>query len=372
MNKAVCLALLGLITATCAQAADQSLSVPTAIEHDTNPRMTAAGSSALTRYRLIPQYNWQWQRERDAVTLSGRLLLERSSDTAQSQNRHDPSLDGSWQRETAFGSFSAKAGFRSESSRVAALTENGQLVADATRFTRTYGGQYAHTLSEFDTLSVDLSGQDVNFTQRAQVDYKTASIGLRYARKLSEVLEASASATASRYSADKTTAVVALPNSRNHGLTLGLRYQLASTLDVQGQTGVLFIPAGSGGSASGRTLQGSLSFSHQGERLSSTLSASRSASVSASGGYAISDSLRIQESYALTEDTQVGVQASHQRTGGTLPSQARSAGIDLNHRLAENWRLSINVQRREVESANLGTAAGALIGAQLVFTEPHF
>jgi hypothetical protein len=281
-------------------------------------------------------------------------------------------VEGSWQRQTEFGNLKLQAGFRSESSRVAALNENGQLVADATRFTRSYGGQYSHILSEVDTASLEIKGQDASFTKGAQAGYATTSLSMRYGRQLSDALEGSVSATASRYHAKETPGGSGPSRSRQQGISMGLRYQVASSIELQAQAGVLYIPADATRAKSSRSAQGSFSLTHQGERLTTSLSAGRAANVSAAGGYAITDSARIQETYALTEDTDVGLQASLQRTGGFLSSQSTSAGVDLNHRLAERWRLSFSIQRREVDNTTLGTASGTLIGAQLVFSEPNF
>ncbi|MEY2839500.1 MAG: hypothetical protein RJB60_1799, partial [Pseudomonadota bacterium] len=137
MKKFALLALVSLWASQLALAADQSVTLQTGVEHDTNPALRASGATpSITRYRLTPQYQKQWGSELDAYTLSARVLFERSSDTAVSQNRQDPSLDASWQRQTSRGSFRLQGSLTSASARSAALADTGQVVQDGTRISR--------------------------------------------------------------------------------------------------------------------------------------------------------------------------------------------------------------------------------------------
>jgi hypothetical protein len=374
MKKFALLALVSLWASQLALAADQSVTLQTGVEHDTNPALRASGATpSITRYRLTPQYQKQWGSELDAYTLSARVLFERSSDTAVSQNRQDPSLDASWQRQTSRGSFRLQGSLASASARSAALADTGQVVQDGTRISRSIKSDYSHALTEVDTLNLGANYQAVSFTKQSQTNYRETSASLKYGRQIAEKTDAFVEGVASRYEPGAQTTLTSPSASSKQTVSFGLRHQLASKFNLQGQAGLLRIPGNGSSTKSGQGWQGSLSLNHQGDRFSGSLQAGRAGSVNnLDGGYVVTDSLRVQESYLLAEDTQIGAQASFQRTNSVTTSKSTSAGVDLNQRLGEFWRLNVNVLHREVSSANQGVASGALIGAQLVFTEPNF
>lgn len=364
-----CTASMAVVHA--APPSQQSFSITTGVERDSNITLSAVKDTPVTRWRATPRYERRWFVGAHEWGFNAGAVIERSSDEAASQNRQDPSVGLRWQWSDAISAVNARIGFDDASARATALEETGQVVRDATRSTRSLSGGWTRALSAQDTVGADVSVQDVRFTEQAQVNYRNSALSARYSHRFSELMEGSINLRTSHYSPDTSAQFPLAASSRAHGLTMGVQRQLTPAVSFNGQLGALYFPSTRLNPNSTNTWQGNLGLTHEGSFLTSSVSLARATAIdNQAGGYTVNDSLRIQGLYALAENTSVGAVAGIQRADGTQGSDNVSLGLTLNHQLSEHWGFTLNLQHRRTSRDGQPDARSHLVGAQVSYSHP--
>lgn len=357
----------GVSSAWAAEPVQQSFSMPTGLEFDSNPELVAGQSDSVVRYRLLPQYTYT-RRSDDtewAVVLGARL--ERSSNTQISDHRQDPSAQFKWQQQTPTASWGVNAGYAKASTRTTEFEETGLVTADRTQTTQNLGATASQQLSERWSANTSLGYQVVDYDTVVLTSYTNTSLAAGLSYDWSEGEKLSFDLTGSHYSPDGGGLGTATRSSST-GAMFGYAANLSPAFDWRAQLGVVRVT----GNNADTTWQGNLQLNHKGERFTSGVSLGRSVAASGQvGGFTTSNALRLQSQYALSERSSAGVQYSQTRSASLTGNRTSTFGVNVSHELTPFWRLEATLQRKTANKPT-GQASASVVGLNLNYIHPDF
>lgn len=359
--------LPAVLLASGAAQADQwvhSITAPTSIDYDTNLPLTARNKRSVTRGIFVPTYNLTGTFGADEYKLGLGARIERSSDKRVSDDREDPNLSLAWRRITEKGEFGLNYRFEQASSRAAELEETGARSGDGTRTTHAIGGSWRHALSDRNSLTTALNYQDVSFKDSTSTDYTNTGLSLTYGHQWSERIEPFAFLSAGHYEPKSGTA----SSSDNYTLQGGVNYKASENLSLTAQAGVSRVD----GTNSDTGWLGSLVMRYAGRRYDYSLEAGRANTASGEGGFVQNDYLRAAWSYALSERTRLGLDASWRDSKGDQPNIYTQAGAWASYELSHFWSARAYATYKERREDGQASASGNIVGITLIYSHPDF
>jgi hypothetical protein len=365
----------GLAAPAWAQSQYQhNVSMPTGLEYDSNPRLTADDAGGVYRLRLSPSYTLLRKAGADELRLKLGAVVEQSSDTALSRNRQDGNAQVEWRREADAMFYVLRAAYEQSAARAALLEETGQLSDDGTRTTRSLGATLVRELDVRHSLSggVDLKWSRYDFGRTP--DNRLASANLEWSRALAPGQEGFVSGNVSHYAPDAAS-VPGLPASSGQstlqrGVMVGYRSQEPGGVwNWSVRAGV----ASYNGPFSDTSAQGEARLGYEGQRWSGSASVSHMPMANnLLGSFAPNTQARLRAEYRLTEFTRVAIDASHNRTKASQTDATRQLGLQVSTELSPQWRVSAQLRHTQVDrrSPTLASQASSRT-ASLVFTYLH-
>jgi hypothetical protein len=286
--------------------------------------------------------------------------IARSSNTALSLNREDPSVFFNWRRSGEAGEFGISARYDEAATRATEYGAAGAVVVDGTRTSRTLSATWSKPLSARGSLAADIAHTDISYQGGTYVDYATRSGGLRLSYEWDE-------RTAPFLSVSYVDQIPSRrASSHRTGSTLGLNLKISERLDCTVQAGKSTGSGVSGGSSQyGATVQ----YAGQLHRLS--VSADHQASPSGLGGFVTSDQISGSWSRELGERSSTGVTLNWRKNRSVTDEANRSLGAWVQYDLADSWSARAQYQRRMREGGRI-SASSNLLGVSLVYTRSSF
>lgn len=362
--------VLGLSVCLGTQAAEpsqQSFTVSTGWEYDSNPNLQTTDAQSVMRYRVLPQYAYKAIDQDTEWSVQLGAVLERSNRTAISNNRQDPNARLTWQQATPTGTWGANLSYAKASTRATEFEQSGLVVVDRTQTSKGLGGQWQQELSELWSANASVGHQWVDYDTVMLTSYQTisGSVGVGYALAADQKL--SLSLNGSHYSPKQSLGPVK-SSSSNASVMAGYTYSVSEQLELVAQVGAVRIT----GNNSGSDWQAALRLQHQGELITTALALERTVAPSGVlGGFTVSDTARVQETYAISERTSTSFSYSRTRNQQVQSSTTSTLGLSLNHELSESWKVSLSLQRKTADRST-GQASGQMAGVIFSYSDPDF
>lgn len=367
--------LVGSVCAHAQSLYQHSLSLSSGLTFDSNPRLDPEPSGSAYKLRLSPRYGLTRKAGADEFKLKLGTVVEQSSNTTLSRHRRDGDAQLEWHRESAAMLYGLRAGYEQSDARAALLEETGQLSADGTRRTRWLGATVSRQLDARHAVVGFLDAKWNRYDFGNAPDHRLVSAGWEWSRTMAEGQEWFVLGSLARYAPDTPGEQMAgasspAEDSQQRGLMLGVRSKVPGTSwDWLVRAGVVQF----NGPFSDTTAQAEARLGYQGLRWNTALAMSRlPVANNTLGSFATHQQARVRTEYALTEFTQLALDATHNRTTSTQTETAWVVGLQLSSEISPWWRVTAQVKRTEV---NRNLAAGDMRarsnGASLVFHYSH-
>lgn len=345
-----------------------SFTFTSGLEFDSNPSLSVANAS-VQRWRANPQYTLAQKGGAAEWSLMAAGQIERSSNTAISAHRSDPSLRFTWQNASPQGSLGLNASYVQASTRAAEFEESGFVTADRTQTTQALGLTWRHALAERHSVNTTFNHQWVDYDTPFLTSYSTTGGSAGWSFELSAQESLSLALNASRY-IPRYGGPGGVSSSSQWGVLAGYSASLTPTLQWQVQGGAVRVT----GLNPGSTWQGNVQLSHKGARLDSTLSLGRSVITSAtSTGFTPSNALRAQWAYAFSDRTNATFSIARTQTGSAAVPRttASTMAVGVSTEITSFWRAGLNVQYKTSSRAAV-RASAHVVSATLTYTHPDF
>lgn len=307
-----------------------AVALPMTVEHDSNPLLLTTNEKAVTRTIIAPDYTLLGNFDQDQWTFGLGINVERSSDTDVVSNREDPRLSFGWQRETEKGGYGLTARYIESSTLSTEVQETG--VTDSTDGTQklsNIGGNWRSAVTERSTLVNEIDLTHVEYDTTTLTNYDELTNRLSWLYQWNERVELFTRFDATRYEPKDDTNTFGSSNSYTG--VAGVNFQISERFTGSVYGGMNEVS----NSNSGPTGQGGANLRYTGERVESSVEASRSTIANGENGLVESDELRGNWSYLLDETSRVGVDGSWQKN-----QRGRAQYLSQIQRLCESGALA--------------------------------
>jgi len=345
---------------------DQSVSLPTSLEYDSNLPLSATKKQGVSRLIIVPAYSLVGTYGIDELKAGLGLHVERSSDQRVSMNREDPNLLLGWRRLTETGEFSLTTKYDQVSSRQAELQDTGRVATDSTRKTGSLGGVWRSAVTEFSTLTADADYKTVSYDAGTQTNFNNLSAGIKWDYAWSERIEPFLRFSVSHYDPDKTTATVA--SSDYYTVTGGVKMKASEHLEWTAQGG----PSRVSARTSDTGWQGSFDMQYRGDRYDAAFNMGRSMTVSGDGGFVAANRVTGTFGYTIDERSGAGFAASWQDNKGNNPNTMQQLGAWASHELSPLLHGRLYYQHKLRRQDGQPDASGDVLGVTLVYSPRGF
>jgi hypothetical protein len=344
---------------------NQSISLPTTLEYDSNLPLSARSKQGVSRLIAVPAYSLVGTYGNDELQAGLGLHVERSSDQRVSADREDPNLLFGWRRLTETDEFSLTSTYQEVSSRAAELENTGGISPDSTQKTGSLRGVWRSAVTELSTLTVDADYKTVSYDAGTQTDFNNIAAGISWNYIWSERIEPFLRFSVSHYDPDKTTATA--DKSDYYTATAGVKMKAAEHLEWTAQGG----PGKVSGRNGGTGWQGSIDMQYRGDRYDLTLNTGRSVTVSGDG-FAVADRIAGTFGYVIDERSVLGFSASWQDNKGDNPNTLQQMGAWASHELSPFWHARLYYHHRLRTEDRLPDASGDVFGVTIVYSPRSF
>lgn len=338
------LVVVGL-TQTTAYAAEWSLTAnanPSAT-YDDNVFLSQDEQSTML-YSITPTVVASRAVENSMVSVSAGYKFDRYSSVS-NIDREDPfiRLDGSYNTERS--SFGLNIGYQESSSRSTAEEDTGDFTTESTVRTRTIAPSFSHQLTEQDSVSINGSYSERDYSTSDFSDNDTVSITGGWNHVFTERLTGGLSATVSNYQAD---ALTFSSDDDTYGLSATAEYALSELWQLNGQAGIRRLNSErkftSGFKESDNSSGGTVDFSatRTGEIDTFTIGLSRGLIPSSTGDVNEQDRIHLAYSRNISDRLTAGLTASYQETTSALDSGSEKRE-NINVSPSLRWQLERNV-----------------------------
>jgi hypothetical protein len=365
LSLSTCLVMASIgIGVPLASNAQQSVSVPTEIEHSSNPALTSGQAVGVTRFRVAPQYTLTQQNGPTETQFSFGAVFERSSNTAVSNHRSDPNLSWSIEQVLPNGSLGLRAALSESSSRQEEFQETGLVASDATQRNSVLEGTWRRELSDVSRVEMGLGATKVQYDTSSLVGYREYRTFAGLTQDVFDETQLTA-----RWESSRLQPGHGAVHSSRSSLSVGVStrpsedYQLVAAAGTERTSGL----------GSARSPSSLLRLEYSGERVVSTLEWARSVAASgARGGYIGTRQLGWTAQYLLSERTSINLaisQARSQDAGGGVGSTWLAG---LRHSLSDFWSVEGRWGQSRTRPNAGGSATSNLVGLMLTFSHPDF
>jgi hypothetical protein len=346
---------------------NQSVSLPTTLEYDSNLPLSAPKKQSASRLILVPAYSLVGTYGIDELQAGLGLHVERSSDQRVSMNREDPNLLLGWRRLTETGEFSLTTTYDQVSSRAAELQNTGGITTDSTQTAVALRGLWRTAVTELSTLTADADYKTVSYDAGTQTNYNNLAAGIKWDYVWSERIDPFLRFSVSHYVPDKST-VTGGGTSDYYTVTGGIKVKASERLEWTAQGGP--------GMVSARTRdtgwQGSFDMQYLGDRYNVALNTGRSVTVSGNGGFNLADQIMGSVGYTIDERSSAGFTSSLQNNKGQTPNTMLQLGAWASHELSQFLHARLYYQHKLRSQNGQPDASGDALGVTLVYSPRGF
>lgn len=340
----------------------QQMSVPVALDYDTNTKMLPSDAKSIWRSTLSPHYLLTGVQGLNQWYADATMRIERTSDQAVSLNREDPSLDFGWRRELETGQVGIRLHYDEASSRVSQLDETGRSGSDNSRVSKSVTVDWQKQLSEKLSFSLSAETKKMTFDGGASPDSKSHSANATLSYLWSERIEPYLQAAVNRYQPEGGASA-----TNFYSLVAGLKWKIDDRLEAHFNGGANKISS----SVQDNGWQAGADFTYQAEKSSFTAGLVRSLKPSGNGGFIESDQLNGGWSYMLSDRSKAGLDAGMRKNHGGNQSETKRFTAWYSRELTPIWNLRASILHKTSNNASQD-AGGNVLGLSLVYSPPDF
>jgi len=363
---------------------EQSFSVPLGLVYEDNPRLAENDPQSVRRTTLSPEYSVKVTQDLNEWSGKFQLGLERSSDTAVSADREDPSIQLGWTHLYETGELGLSASFRERSSRssefafadsepesepfpgadVDSDTGTGQLAEDNTQQTKVLSLSWRNALSERYSLLLNASASKVMYEEASATltGNRNQSMSAQLSYSYNERIEPFARLSFSRFEPDSDAG-----RTDTRSLDLGVDWRISDRFKVNGGVGV----NGTRGETTDSGWQASLDVAYEVQRSNYKLTLSRSRSPSSAGVVNETNQLRAGWTYDLSELENIGINLSWQESLSVNPSKSSQLNASYSRQLSPDWGLQLSARYRERDD-DMTRASSSSVSANISYRFSEF
>jgi hypothetical protein len=344
--------------------------LPVETEYDSNIQMVENNKESVMLYKFIPRISFIGRDELDTYKLDAGLLVQRSSNERLSEDREDPNLALSWQREFDRGSFSLSTDYSKSSSRTSEFTQSGVVFNDGTTISRTYNASLAYALSDKLNWASVLGYRTNRYTgSNLLSDYNSKYLNTKFSYLYNEKLTPFVSYAIDRYEQDGSSSTIVSNtnggNSISSNYTAGFSYQIDPKLILDMSAGVNHV------NSNGSDWIGSTGLSWTLEQSTLAAKLYRDVSASGLGGFQKSDNFTMAYAYQVTQNDSVGVDTSWNKNKSINDTDSKEVGVWYTKNLSDSWSFRTHARYRNLKGSNQD-ADGYLLGVLFGYNKPNF
>ncbi|MGV3583217.1 MAG: hypothetical protein ACO1N8_13025 [Methylophilus sp.] len=344
--------------------------LPVETEYDSNIQMVENNKKSIMLYKFIPRISFIARDELDTYKLDAGLLIQRSSNEKISEDREDPNLGLSWQREFDRGSFSLSTDYSKSSSRTSEFTQSGLVFNDGSTISRSYNGNVTYALSDKIAWASGLGYRTHRYTgSNLLSDYNSKYFNTRFSYLYSEKLTPFVSYSIDKYEQDGSSTVIVSNNNGGNSISnnysAGFSYQIDPKLNLDMSAGVNHV------NSSGSEWIGSTGLNWTYEKSTLTAKLHRDVSASGLGGFQKSDNFTMAYAYQITQNDSAGVDTSWNRNRSINDTDSKDIGVWYSKNLSDSWTFRTHARYRNLKGSNQD-ADGYLLGVLFGYNKPNF
>ncbi|MDO8903160.1 hypothetical protein [Hydrogenophaga sp.] len=343
--------------------AQNAITVPIEVEHNSNPSLVPDGDSAI-RYRVSPRYTMTRQDgpTRSVFSLGG--VVERSSNTRVSANRADPNIGYLHEVTSPTSVLTLNASLEKTSSRTAEFEETGLVTEDGTLQTGLLGARWVGQLTDRTEVELAAGYADLRYDLPLLIGYTEVNAEGIHRWQLSEGNRLEVVGTVARLNPKND-----VQRSSRQGIVLGYETVLNPSVTLGANLGAVR----STGVRRGNDAVGGVQVTYEGERLGSELAWARSVAPSGTiGGYALSQSFTWGLSYAVSESTTLTSGVARTRALDIDGGSGSSVSVGLRSELTPHWSMNMRLEQLRATTGSGVRARSTAVGVGFVYSHPDF
>lgn len=341
----------------------KSVSLPLAVDYESNPRMSASGNS-VWRTSVSPGLKLDYVMDIDQLSANLSLHEVRSSDTTISANRTDPNVLLSWQHELSKGGFSLSGKYDRASTRLTELEDTGYVLTDNTRTDKSVFADGQYLISERTSLAGHLQYDRITYSSNSLTNYKTTSGNMTLNYAWTERVQPYVTVFATRYEPDATTVASSSTQYMAQG---GLKWLFSDTWDGTVFGGAQRFSGGRTGSGA----VGGLGVHYQGDHSDLSFKLSHSVTPSGLGGFVKADQANGSWSYSINERNRTGADLAWRKNQDLNQVTISHVGLWFSHAISPVWSTKLSYQHK-IRNQSGNTTQSDMIGLNLAYQRSDF
>ena len=345
----------------------KTVSLPLAVEYESNPQMTSSGRS-VWRTSVSPTLKLDYVMDIDELSANLGVNEVRSSDTAVSANRTDPSVLLSWQRLMSRGKFSLSGRYDRASTRTTEFQDTGYVLTDSTRTAKSMYADGQYLISERTNLVGHVEYDRITFSNNSLNsnsglnNYKTTSGNVTLNYSWSDRIQPFFALYATHYEPDG----VVLSSSTQYMGQAGFKWLFSEAWDTTVFAGA---QSSSGGSSAAGGV-GGIDVHHAGDRSDMDFKLSHSVTPSGLGGFVKADQASGNWSYSLSERNKTGADLLWRKNYDLNQVTSSLVGLWFSHDLSQSWSTKLYYWHKTHDQYNITHSDE--IGLSLVYLRSDF
>lgn len=341
---------------------DGSVTIFTA--YASNPSLSPAYPGGSWIGSITPSYSLNGMFGQNQYKAGLAYLIQQSSNTAVSSDRHDPTATLDWKRQSELNQFGIFTQYRESSTRIAEINNIGPSFTDTNAFYRTFTGTWNRTLNQRSTVAADTSYENVTYGGGIYTNYVSRSADMMLKYELSEFNAPFVKLSYIDYLPVNTSQL-------SHMNTVMLGWNWIASENWQGD----FQVGGSNGVNVPTKAQYEAALHYKGDVTGLDLSASRLTTLIGLYGFIVVDQSTGSLNYLLSESNKSGIDLSWRRNNYVNPITNSMASVWLEHDFNAGWKSRTYYLHRiseQVGGVGVGTAYSNEVGITLVYTQTDF
>ncbi|GAB3775727.1 hypothetical protein GCM10028796_52060 [Ramlibacter monticola] len=346
-----------------------SLSVPTEIEHDSNPNLAVGPSAGTTWFRTIPSLTAGYVLGNEVFSLEAALTAEKSSNQEVARDRLDPRVRAAWKHVDSRNTTELAALLDRRALRALDVREQVPLGVDGSRTLFALSGSWLHDLDARTVVGADVRQVWERFSDTTTPDFRHTTGAVRLTREQDDRQSWYAALTGQAYDPesdpDPLDNAAAPKRSHAFGVLVGVTRSLSDTWRVDANAGPVHFTSPS----SRDDWQGALKLEYRGERWVSGLELARAPGVNSTfGGLVVTEEARLRLRYELDALSRLELDAGHAREKETRTNRS-AASVAWVRQWSASWQVAVRAATHRHEGPE-GTARSNRIAVSLVYTAP--
>lgn len=360
-NKLIALSLLFFSAQANALVVLQQVTVPVAVEYDTNPIMSSSRKQPIWRYTVTPKYTVTKTENQNTLFLNAGLNIQRSSNTSVSVNREDPSLAIGWGHDYERGRFSLVGRYDKASSRFNEFTRTGIVDKDGSSMSKSISASWSHMVTERLEALIDAQYLKSTYSGSGFTNSSTKTINSTLSYDLNERIRPFVQISASKLSPEGTGEHSTISQS----YLIGAKVIVTPPLNISASLGLNHEAANGNGWIANSAVN------YQAEKYSLQGALSRAITPSGTGQFQKTDNFSLRYSYQLSDMVSVGTDFIWSNNSSDNGNEARQLVGWYTKDLSDLWQLKLSMNFKELKGANQ-TANASVLGFTVIYNIPEF